>query len=78
MATSRLEGWRRQVQALRDRLKGNQHCGRCGAAPGGRGVLILADGVLEQLERRPDGSLEPFRCPNCLEAPLVVLPANGT
>ncbi len=74
MATSRLESWKRQVQALRDRLKGDQHCHRCGAAPGGRGVLILKEGVLEVLPRRADGSLQPFRCPNCLEAPLVVLP----
>jgi hypothetical protein len=77
MATSRLEGWRRQVQALRARLAGNQHCHRCGAVPGGRGVLILKEGVLEQLPRDDAGRLIPFRCPNCLEAPLVVLPANG-
>ncbi len=73
MATKRGR-WIHQLQALRDRLKGNQHCGRCGALPNQRGILILADGVLEKLPRRADGSLEPFRCPGCLEAPLVVLP----
>jgi hypothetical protein len=69
--------WIHQLQALRDRLKGNQHCHRCGALPNQRGILVLASGVLEQLPRDDDGRLIPFRCPNCLEAPLVVLPANG-
>jgi hypothetical protein len=51
-------------------------CPRCGAPPGQRGILILRTGVLEQLERRPDGSLVPIRCPNCLEPPFAVLPEN--
>ncbi len=51
-------------------------CPRCGAAPGHRGILILKTGVLEQLERRPDGTLVPIRCPNCLEPPFAVLPES--
>ncbi len=74
MGISRVQGWKRQLAALRARLAGDQHCHRCGAVEGARGVLVLASGVLEKLPRRADGSLEPFRCPGCLEAPLVVLP----
>jgi predicted RNA-binding Zn-ribbon protein involved in translation (DUF1610 family) len=74
MGISRVQSWKRQVQALRDRLKGNQHCPRCGALPNRRGVLVLASGVLEQLPRDDAGRLIPFRCPNCHEPPLVVLP----
>ncbi len=77
MGISRVQSWKRQLQALRARLAGNQHCHRCGALPNQRGVLVLADGVLEQLPRDDDGRLIPFRCPNCLEAPVVALPANG-
>jgi hypothetical protein len=53
-----------------------QLCTRCGAPPGQRGILTLKEGVLEQLPRRPDGTLVPFRCPGCLEAPRIVLPES--
>jgi hypothetical protein len=49
-------------------------CPRCNAAPGQRGILVLASGVLEVLPRRPDGTLLPFHCPGCLQPPRVVLP----
>ncbi len=54
-----------------------QLCPRCGAPPGQRGILVLASGVLEQLPRRPDGTLVPFHCPGCLQPPRVVLPESG-
>jgi hypothetical protein len=78
MATRRLEGWRRQVQALRDRLKGDQHCTRCGALPNERGVLVVQLDALEALPRDEAGALvEPVFCPGCLQPPRILLPHNG-
>jgi uncharacterized protein with PIN domain len=52
-------------------------CTRCNAAPGHRGILVLASGVLEQLERDESGRLlEPVFCPSCLVPPLILLPDN--
>ncbi len=67
------------MQALRDRLKGIQRCTRCGAMEGGRGVLVLQRETLEALERDEHGTItHPVVCPECLQAPVVVLPPNET
>ncbi len=77
MATKRGR-WIHQLQALRDRLKGNQHCTRCGALPNQRGILIVEPAALNALQRDHAGNLvERVHCPACLVVPAVLLPANG-
>jgi hypothetical protein len=46
---------------------------------GGRGVLVLQRETLEALERDEHGTItHPVVCPECLQAPVVVLPPNET
>ncbi len=78
MGTSRLQNWKRQLAALRARLAGDQRCGRCGALPTERGVLIVQLDALNALQRDHAGNLvERVHCPACLVVPAVLLPANG-
>jgi hypothetical protein len=78
VATSRLEGWRRQVQALSARLRRDQRCHRCGAPEGERGILVVELAALSALPRDDAGNLvERVHCPGCLQVPAVLLPANG-
>ncbi len=78
MATSRLEGWKRQIKALSARLRRDHRCGRCGAPEGERGILVVQLDALEALPRDEAGALvEAVHCPGCLQVPAIILPHNG-
>ncbi len=78
MAISRVQNWKRQISALSARLRRDHRCGRCGALPNQRGVLVVQLEALNALQRDHAGNLvEAIFCPGCLQPPRILLPHNG-